>query len=221
MFYSFADNGGSFPQPLCEAEEARCIQMFQTGTPEEKKQAKDLLITHNLRLVAHVAKGYGIKDNEDLISIGSIGLIKGIASYNPERGVKLATYASRCIHNEILMHLRAIKKFSSDAYLNDPIGMDKEGNQITLQDKLSDEGYTIDEQIELSTQIGLLAVAIDALDKRERDILNKRYGLDGGEEATQREIAMRLNISRSYVYNIAYYKWMELIATIHFLFIVS
>ena len=200
MFYSFADNGGSFPQPLCAAEEQRYIQLFHTGTPEEKREAKNLLITHNLRLVAHIVKKYSnIKDNEDLISIGSIGLIKGITSYDPERGFKLATYVSRCIDNEILMYLRAQKKSANDAYLNDPIGTDKEGNQITLQDKLADEGYTIDDQIELSTQTELLAVAVDTLGKREREIVNERYGLDGHEEETQREIAARLGISRSYV----------------------
>ena len=108
MFYSYADNGGSFPQPLCESEEKRCIGQFKFGTPEEMKEAKDLLITHNLRLVAHVAKKYNANkkqtenDSEDLISIGTIGLIKGILSFNPEKGVKLATYVSRCIDNATL-----------------------------------------------------------------------------------------------------------------------
>ena len=126
MFYSFADNGGSFPQPLCEAEEKRCIEQFKLGTPEEKKVAKDLLITHNLRLVAHVAKKYGIKDSEDLISIGSIGLIKGIMSYNPDRGVKLATYASRCIDNAILTKRGVLAHMMSNMHL-----LRKNGTSLT------------------------------------------------------------------------------------------
>jgi len=162
--------------------------------------AKNILIEHNLRLVAHIVKKYNLKDNEDLISIGTIGLIKGINSYKSEKGVKLATYTSRCIENEILMSLRSAKKYSSESSLQDPIGTDKEGNQVTLEDKLPDGSESIEDQIHREMQYKLLyETVVQTLKDRERKIIEMRYGIYSGKERTQREIAKILDISRSYV----------------------
>jgi len=189
-------SGTSFQQPLTIEEEKECLEAFTGGSIE----AKNTLIERNLRLVAHIAKKYHARDSEDLISIGTVGLIKAVASFDAQKGVRLATYASRCIENEIRMFLRASRKYNSDVYLQDPIGVDKDGNSITIEDKLADESYSIDEQVALRLESGVLRAAISrVLRARERLIVELRYGLRTGEEVTQREIAKALHISRSYV----------------------
>src|SRR5690625_1378815 len=165
------------------------------------ENARNKLIEHNLRLVAHIVKKF---DNtgesmEDLISIGTIGLIKGVESYKAGKGTKLATYAARCIENEILMHLRALKKVSKDVSLHDPIGQDKEGNEISLIDILEAENMNIIEYIQLNMEIEKIEDYFSVLDEREREVIIYRYGLNKYKELTQREIAERLDISRSYV----------------------
>ncbi|MDR1705559.1 MAG: RNA polymerase sporulation sigma factor SigK [Clostridiales bacterium] len=192
--------GGSFPKTLTKEEEARYLDLLVNGSREDKTQAKDELISRNLRLVAHIVKKYNSKECEDLISVGTVGLIKGICTFNADRGTKLATYASRCIENEILMYLRAQKKLSREVFLNDPIGVDKEGKVVTIEDKLKDENYSIDEKVGLKMQVHLLRGLIEVcLTSRERAIILYRYGLLSGKEITQRETAKLLGISRSYV----------------------
>ena len=188
--------GPSFQQPLSPEEEKACLEAYAAGNTE----AKNTLIERNLRLVAHIAKKYHSRDSEDLISIGTVGLIKGITSFDPQKGVRLATYAARCIENEILMHLRASKKYNNEISMQESIGTDKEGNSITIEDKLADEAYSIDDQVSLRLESRSLRKSIaQALESREKLIIELRYGLRTGEEVTQREIAKLLDISRSYV----------------------
>ena len=163
--------------------------------------AKDKLIEHNLRLVAHIIKKYynTTVEQEDLISIGTIGLIKGISTFKPDKGIRLATYAARCIENEILMHFRGLKKQAQDVYISDPIGTDKAGNPLTVIDIISDD-TDITEIIDTRRNIEKLRVIInEALDTREKTIICYRYGIGGCKELTQHEIAEKLDISRSYV----------------------
>ena len=188
---------GSFPPPLTKKEEAMLIFEMEQGD----KQARNTLIEHNLRLVAHVAKKYYSEktDQDDLISIGTIGLIKGISTFKSNKGIHLATYAARCIENEILMHFRSLKKTAQDVSINDPIDTDKDGNDLTLIDVIADDKNIIDD-IDLKIKIENLKKYIDeVLSPRERIIISLRYGLIGGKENTQREVAKKLNISRSYV----------------------
>jgi RNA polymerase sporulation-specific sigma factor len=168
---------------------------------EGDERARDLLIEHNLRLVAHIVKKFENtrEDTEDLISIGTIGLIKAIESYSDGKGTKLATYAARCIENEILMHLRALKKVKKDVSLHDPIGTDKEGNEITLIDVLQEEGDDIVDVIQTNMEKTQIYKFIHVLDDREKEVIVGRFGLNLEEERTQREIAKELGISRSYV----------------------
>lgn len=191
-------NTNSFPQPLSEAEEARYLELWEK---QQDNTARQKLIEHNLRLVAHIAKKYDStnEDQDDLISIGSIGLMKAVKTYKSDKGTKLATYAARCIENEILMHLRATKRTRLDVYLRKPIGVDKEGNEITLMDTLATEDDTILQQVEKAMEQHKLAELLDVLTKRERLVLKLRYGLIDGVKSTQREIAKELKISRSYV----------------------
>lgn len=192
----------SFPMPLSEEEEIRCIKEYKNGSLE----ARNILIEHNLRLVAHISKKYisAVKlssaDFDDLVSIGTIGLIKGIDSFNPEKNVRVVTYVSRCIENEILMYIRSTKKSIGDIFLQDPVGHDFDGNEITVMDVIrSEENPVPDEvgqRIEMADIINKMS---DVLDERELLILKMRYGLYSGEEITQREIADMLGISRSYV----------------------
>lgn len=194
---SYVSGSNTFPKPLSDEEEAECIRLMRGGDTE----ARNRLIEHNLRLVAHIVKKYSqcAEEGEELISIGTIGLIKGISSFDPDKGTKLATYAARCIENELLMLMRSSKKSRNDVSLNDPIGTDKEGNQILLVDVMSSE-EEVSDIIELKSQIKKLRENIlSELDERERQIIVKRYGLDGEEPLTQREIAKELNISRSYI----------------------
>lgn len=191
-------NNSLFPEALSSEEEKKYIQMMSKGDEE----ARNILIEHNLRLVAHVCKKYANSnvDQDDLISIGSIGLIKGINSYDVHKNIKLSTYISKCIDNEILMYLRSIKKLNSEVYLEDPIGKDKDDNTITLKEILENDDKPIEEEIELKLRIKKLYEKIkSSLQERERTILELRFGLNGAEPQTQHEIAKKMGISRSYV----------------------
>ncbi|UJL44915.1 RNA polymerase sporulation sigma factor SigK [Virgibacillus sp. NKC19-16] len=196
FFVSYVKNH-AFPQPLPPDEEAKYIKAMQNGDED----ARNKLIEHNLRLVAHIVKKFENtgEDMEDLISIGTIGLIKGVESFSVDKGTKLATYAARCIENEILMHLRALKKVKKDVSLQDPIGQDKEGNEISLIDILEAENEDVIEYIQLNMEIEKMQDYFTILDNREREVIVYRYGLNDYKEMTQREIAKKLNISRSYV----------------------
>ena len=191
-------NNSLFPEALSSEEEKKYIQMMSKGDEE----ARNILIEHNLRLVAHVCKKYANSnvDQDDLISIGLIGLIKGINSYDVHKNIKLSTYISKCIDNEILMYLRSIKKLNSEVYLEDPIGKDKDDNTITLKEILENDDKPIEEEIELKLRIKKLYEKIkSSLQERERTILELRFGLNGAEPQTQHEIAKEMGISRSYV----------------------
>lgn len=191
----------TFQQPLSAAQEAHYIQVLRDGNAQEAAKAKEILIERNLRLVAHIAKKYqnAGEDMEDLISIGTIGLIKAISSFDAGKG-KLSTYASRCIDNELLMLLRTKKKSSREVSLYEPIGTDKEGNEISLLDVIEHEQEDVTEQMELRENAGKLMRLIDeVLNDREKTIIYMRYGLLTGREITQREIGTYMNISRSYV----------------------
>ncbi|MED4530799.1 RNA polymerase sporulation sigma factor SigK [Metabacillus fastidiosus] len=187
----------AFPQPLSASDEKKYLYLMAEGD----ENARNLLIEHNLRLVAHIVKKFENtgEDSEDLISIGTIGLIKAIESYSQGKGTKLATYAARCIENEILMHLRALKKTRKDVSLHDPIGQDKEGNEISLIDVLKSENEDVIDMIQLNMELEKLKQYIDILDEREKEVIVGRFGLDLKKEKTQREIAKELGISRSYV----------------------
>ena len=196
-FVGFITGPQSFPQPFPE-DELRLVNACRKGDED----ARNLLIEHNLRLVAHVARKYSVSsaDSDDLISIGTIGLIKAVSSYDPEKGIRLATYAARCIENEILMYLRASKKLQNEVSLNEPLGTDKEGNEISLIDILGCENEGVDEKVDLKQRIKKLYRLIrSALEGREQIIIRLRYGLCGGCGKTQREVAESLGISRSYV----------------------
>ncbi|WP_456273953.1 RNA polymerase sporulation sigma factor SigK [Bacillus sp. AK031] len=187
----------AFPQPLSSQDEKKYLRKMADGD----ENARNILIEHNLRLVAHIVKKFENtgEDPEDLISIGTIGLIKAIESYSEGKGTKLATYAARCIENEILMHLRALKKTKKDVSLHDPIGQDKEGNEISLIDILKSDADDVIETIQLSMELEKVRKYICVLDDREKEVIIGRFGLDMKEEKTQREIAKELGISRSYV----------------------
>lgn len=188
----------SFPPPLTASEEQYYLQKYTEGDLE----AKHILIERNLRLVAHIVKKYQSMDEDvdDLLSIGTIGLIKSVVTFNPAKCVRLGTYAARCIENEILMHLRAKKKTSRDISLYEPIGTDKEGNEIQIFDIIETDMDDAHQKITLKDDIKLLYSKLESiLSPRERVVLKMRYGLYNEEEYTQREIAERLGISRSYV----------------------
>ncbi|MBQ2888799.1 MAG: RNA polymerase sporulation sigma factor SigK [Firmicutes bacterium] len=190
-------NSNAFPKPLSAEEERAALLALGQGD----EQARTLLIEHNLRLVAHIVRKFDSAgfDKEDLISIGTIGLIKAINTFNPEKNIRLTTYSARCIENEVLMFLRATKNSRTEISLNDPVGADKEGNQITLLETLGTDGGEILDEVESRDDERLLRLSLSDLSPKERYIVIKRYGLDGGEERTQREIAKELGISRSYV----------------------
>lgn len=191
----------TFQKPLTQKEEAEYIRLLREGSAEQAKQAKDILIERNLRLVAHIAKKYqnAGEDMEELISIGCIGLIKAVDSFDDRKG-RLATYACRCIDNELLMLLRGKRKTSREVSLFEPIGQDREGNEIHLMDVIEQQQPDLLESMELAGNIKRLFVLMDeCLTSREREILSMRYGLNGKREATQSEIGAALGISRSYV----------------------
>lgn len=188
----------SFPQPLSAKEEKECLKKCREGDQE----ARNCLIERNLRLVAYIAKKYnmGDKDMDDLISIGTIGLIKGVDSFDESKGIRLATYAARCIENELLMMMRSEKKSARDVYLYDSIGSDKEGNEINLLDIIEYEDEDVAERLTVENHLSHLDGFLkQVLTDREQEIIRMRYGLYGGEEKTQREIAQMFHISRSYV----------------------
>jgi RNA polymerase sporulation-specific sigma factor len=191
--------GNSFPKPISADEEKKYLQKYSEGSED----ARNILIEHNLRLVAYVAKKYSnhAKESEDIISVGTIGLIKAITTYSPDKGTRLATYAIRCIDNEILMYLRNLKKNAGNIYLQDIVGVDREGNEVRIEDKLADDKDEIDEQVNSKMQLKKLhEIMCKVLHGREKIVILMRYGLGPTmEEMTQREIAVALDISRSYV----------------------
>ncbi len=188
----------TFPLPLSEEEERRYVDLMEAGDP----CGKDILVERNLRLVAHIARKYAGSNTstEDLISIGTIGLIKAVNTYSSSKAVRLATYAARCIENEILMSIRTSKKNRQEVSISLPIGTDKDGNEISLNDILGTDPDEIFDQLNLKFQVKTLYEIMEkALTPREKEIIFLRYGLGGASPTTQREIAERLNISRSYV----------------------
>lgn len=194
----YIQSSNLFPEPLSSEEEKNCLERLKNGDEE----ARNILIERNLRLVAHISKKYATTniDQDDLISIGTIGLIKGINSFDASKNIRLATYAARCIENEILMFLRSSKKTKSEVYLNEPIGRDKDDNEVTLMDVLETEDRSIEDEIDLKIKVKKLYKKMkDILKDREKTILELRFGLDGRKPKTQNEIAKDMGISRSYV----------------------
>ncbi|GAB6182047.1 RNA polymerase sporulation sigma factor SigK [Desulfotomaculum defluvii] len=187
----------TFPQPLNEVEEAHYLALLANGD----EPARNILTERNLRLVAHIVKKFDStgEDVDDLISIGTIGLIKAINTFKPDKGTRLATYAARCIENEILMHLRFIKKVKAEVSLYDPIGVDKEGNEISLIDILGTDPEVVADTVELTFEKNRLLEKVCKLTTREKRVLEMRFGLGSTVRKTQREIARTLGISRSYV----------------------
>lgn len=205
LLISYVSNVNSFPKPLSLAEERHYIKLYEQGDTD----AKNILIERNLRLVAHVAKKYSTpgKDGDDLISIGTIGLIKGIDSFNSNKGTRLSTYIARCIENEILMCIRSAKKTKNEVSIEEPIGLDREGNQITFNDVLGCSDDEVLNEVSTKIKIGKLYEGIDGtLHGREKTVVKLRYGLNNGKELTQKEVAKILGISRSYVSEVAYCK---------------
>ena len=196
-FFTTSYSINVFPEPLSPEDEERYIYLACNGD----KEARSKLIEHNLRLVAHIVKKFDSfnENTDDLISIGTIGLIKGVDTYKREKTVKLITYAAKCIENEILMYIRQNKKSQNDVSLNDSIGYDKDGNEITLGDVIKEETVDYPLMVDFKDNVELLKKYLDVLNKREKDIIIRRYGLLNNKEETQREIAKKLNISRSYV----------------------
>lgn len=197
LFFTGSYSNNVFPEPLSEEEEKRMIERMLNKDME----ARNILIEHNLRLVAHIVKKFENKNTtqDDLISIGTIGLIKGIDSYSNDKKTKITTYAARCIENEILMYFRSTKKSQNDVSLNDSIGYDKDGNEINLIDVIKDNSKDLAEIIHTKENIQELNKYLNLLTNREKEIIIKRYGLLNQKEQTQKEIAKTLHISRSYV----------------------
>ncbi len=194
----YIQSSNLFPEPLSSEEEAVCLERLKNGDEE----ARNLLIERNLRLVAHVSKKYATTniEQDDLISIGTIGLIKGINSFDVSKNIRLATYVARCIENEILMFLRTSKKTKSEVYLNEPIGKDKDDNEVTLIDVLETDEKSVEDEIDLKMKVKQLYSKMkEVLKDREKTILELRFGLGGKKPKTQNEIASMMGISRSYV----------------------
>ncbi len=193
----FIGSGEALPLPYSADEEARMIERLEDG----EKQIRDKLVEHNLRLVIYIARRFentGV-DLDDLVSVGTIGLIKAVNSFNADKNIKLATYASRCIENEILMHLRRTVKLKSEVSFDEPLNIDWEGNELMLSDVMGTDGDVVYKKIENGVESELLKVALDKLNNREKEIMQLRYGLSGGEELTQKEVADLLGISQSYI----------------------
>ena len=188
---------GSYPRPLSPKEEAKSLGLEREGDAA----ARDRLIRHNMRLVAHIVKKYaGAAETDDMISVGSIGLIKAINTYEPSRGTRLATYTARCIENEVLMFIRAGKKHRANVSLSDPVGTDKDGNELTIMDLLFEKEDKVFGSVEQSLMLEKFLSAVKRLlDERETQVICMRYALTGGAPQPQREVARRLKISRSYV----------------------
>ncbi len=197
LFFTGSYGNNVFPEPLSSEEEEKYVNEMLDGN----KEARSILIEHNLRLVAHIVKKFDSKntDTDDLISIGTIGLIKGIDTYKKNPKVKITTYAARCIQNEILMFYRSNKKNQFTISLNDSVGFDKEGNEINLTELIEDKQDDILDTIQVKENIELLNKYLNTLNKREKEIIIKRYGLNNEKDLTQKEIAEMLGISRSYV----------------------
>ena len=195
---SYISQPGTFPKPLTQEEEDNEVRRMEAG----EEEARNILIEHNMRLVAHVVKKYqssGV-DSDDLISIGTIGLIKAVNTYNSEKKIRLATYAARCIENEVLMVLRANKKLQNEVSLQEPICFDREGNEVSLLDVLDSTDEDITDKLDVKYRVRKLYETMRAcLRPREKRVIAMRYGLGGYEEGTQKEIAKKLGISRSYV----------------------
>ena len=198
LFFCGSIYGDSFPKPLSKEEESKYLKLYKENND---LKAKDILIKHNLRLVAHIAKKYqGADDSDDIISTGTIGLIKAINTYDNSKGTQLATYTARCIENEILMLLRQNKKYNGTVLLYDGIGTDKEGNELTLMDLLADDGDSLLNQVEKNIEKRkLIEIMKNCLSKREFTVMCLRYGLKNGKPLPQREVASFLKISRSYI----------------------
>lgn len=197
FFILHVTGSGSFPHPLTAQEEKKCLEKMKNGD----KRAKEKLIEHNLRLVAHIIKKYysNSNDQDDLISIGTIGLIKAVNTFDSSKGIRLSSYAARCIENEVLMYFRSSKKSSQDISINEPIDTDKDGNSLTLMDTMATEDNILD-NLDFKIKAEQLKNYItEVLSPRERAIIQLRYGLDGQKPLTQREVAQKLGISRSYV----------------------
>ncbi|MCI8880179.1 MAG: RNA polymerase sporulation sigma factor SigK [Clostridiaceae bacterium] len=190
-------SGGAFPKPLSAQEEGECLERFQAGD----QAARNKLVEHNLRLVAHIVKKYYADpaDQDDLISIGTIGLIKAVSTFKPEKNARLATYAARCIENEILMYFRSLRKSAGDVSLNETLDADGEGGSLALLDTISCEDRDLERVDDHDHYKRVYETVERLLDHREKEIIIARYGLYGGEAVTQREIAKRLGISRSYI----------------------
>lgn len=190
-------NSGSFPKPLSAKEERAALAAMAAGDAA----ARQRLIEHNLRLVAHIIKKHysGARDQEDLVSIGTIGLIKAVSTYRRDRNIKLATYASRCIENEILMHIRKIANQKAEVSLDEPINMDYDGNELLLSDILGTEEDMILRPLEDDVDLCLLRQAVGELPHREKEIILMRFGLEGRKELTQKEVAQKMGISQSYI----------------------
>ena len=197
LLVSYISNSNVFPKPLHPAEEKEQLEAMKAGSIE----ARNFLVERNLRLVAHIVKKFDKKgeDLEDLISIGTIGLIKAINTYDPDKQTRLATYAARCIENEVLMHLRSTKKLKKEVMLYDPIGSDREGNELSLIDIFGTDTDNVFDQVELQVDQEVLRDKLKCLSQREKQVLILRYGLGDEERQTQREISKRMGISRSYV----------------------
>lgn len=197
IFFTGSYSVNVFPDPLSKKEEMEAIEQMLLGN----RNARNKLVEHNLRLVAHIVKKYESKeyDVDDLISIGTIGLVKGIDSFKPGKNTRLTTYAARCIENEVLMYFRSNKKHLNNVSLNDSIGYDKDGNEINLIDILKSDDKDIAEELSTKGDVNLLIKFLDVLTPREKDIIIKRYGLFNSKDLTQKEIAKELHISRSYV----------------------
>lgn len=197
LMLRLSGSANSFPKPLSAKEEQEYLERFSAGDME----ARNILIERNLRLVAHIIKKYYTQtsDQDDLISIGTIGLIKGISTYKADKGVRLATYASRCIENEILMYFRSLKKTAGDLSLSDSIDSDQDGNSLSLMDVVCVEEDVLEDLSTREMYFRLRKCVEDRLNERERDIIAMRYGLDGKPPKTQREVAAICGISRSYV----------------------
>ena len=193
----YIGNGEVLPEPFSPEIEAEMIEKLSKG----EKEIRDKLVEHNLRLVVYIARRFentGV-DLDDLVSVGTIGLIKAVNSFNGDKNIKLATYASRCIENEILMHLRRTVKLKSEVSFDEPLNTDWEGNELMLSDVMGTDGDVVYKKIENGVETELLSVALKKLNEREREIMELRYGLRGGEEKTQKQVADMLGISQSYI----------------------
>ena len=196
-FFAGSYSNNVFPDPLSKEDEEKCIEKMLNGD----KEARSKLIEHNLRLVAHIVKKFEstYNDVDDLIGIGTVGLIKGIDSFSPNKNVRLTTYIAKCAENEILMYFRSDKKNSKNISIYDSISYDKDGNKVTILDVLKTEDPDFTEEIYKNDNLKLLKEYIKILTPREKDVITKRYGLDNNDEITQKEIAKDLGISRRYV----------------------